>query len=127
MGDQMNVSSLHRTVFLAVAALLLMAAPAENTWLLLLGVGLFGAGIGNATSLPPLIAQSEFASQDVQRAVPMIVAAGQATYAFAPAAFGILRALDASDSTIFFAAVAGVQVLAIACFLLGRVNSARPD
>jgi urease accessory protein len=29
MGDQMNVSSLHRTVFLAVAALLLMAAPAS--------------------------------------------------------------------------------------------------
>jgi len=29
MGDQMNVSSLHRTVFLALAALLLMAAPAS--------------------------------------------------------------------------------------------------
>ena len=29
MGDQMNVSSLHRTVFLAIAALLLMAAPAS--------------------------------------------------------------------------------------------------
>ncbi len=29
MGDQMNVSSLHRTVFLAVAALLLMAVPAS--------------------------------------------------------------------------------------------------
>jgi len=29
MGDQMNVSSLHRTVFLALAALLLMAVPAS--------------------------------------------------------------------------------------------------
>jgi len=29
MGDQMNVSSLHRTAFLTIAALLLMAAPAS--------------------------------------------------------------------------------------------------
>lgn len=105
---------------------LLMAAPAESTSLLICGVALFGAGIGNATSLPPLIAQSEFAKEDVQRAVPMIVAAAQATYAFAPAAFGILRALDASDATVFFAAAIGVKVLAIACFLMGRkVSSAR--
>ena len=52
---------------------------------------LFGAGIGNATSLPPLIAQSEFA-RDVAR-VPLIVAIAQAAYAFAPAIFGALRSL----------------------------------
>lgn len=105
-----------------IGIVLLIAAPAENTWLLILGVALFGAGIGNATSLPPLIAQSEFANHDVQRVVPMIVAAGQATYAFAPAAFGILRALDTGGSTTFFAAAISVKVLAIACFLVGRVR-----
>src|SRR5262249_5745381 len=52
---------------------------------------LFGAGIGNATSLPPLIAQVEFVREDVPRAVPLMVAIAQASYAFAPAAFGFIR------------------------------------
>ena len=107
--------------------LLLMSFESGNTTMILLGVALFGAGIGNATSLPPLIAQAEFAKQDVQRVVAMIVATGQATYAFAPAAYGALRGfvsldlgLPSGGDTVFFAAVAAVQVLAIACFLAGR-------
>ena len=43
--------------------------------LLLAGVILFGTGIGNATSLPPLIAQVEFVGEDTSRVVPLIVAA----------------------------------------------------
>ncbi|MFA1637595.1 hypothetical protein ACDY95_29385, partial [Achromobacter ruhlandii] len=43
-------------------------------------------GIGNATSLPPLIAQAEFAREDAARVVPLIVALSQGAYAFAPAA-----------------------------------------
>jgi len=81
---------------------------------------LFGAGIGNTTSLPPLIAQVEFAKEDVQRVVPLIVAIGQGTYAFAPAAFGALRALSPAEATLVFAAAAIVQALAIAAFLAGR-------
>ena len=42
--------------------------------LLVAGVLLFGSGIGNTTSLPPLIAQVEFGKADVQRVVPLIVA-----------------------------------------------------
>jgi hypothetical protein len=37
-----------------------IAATGTSALLLLLGAVLFGAGIGNATSLPPLIAQVEF-------------------------------------------------------------------
>jgi hypothetical protein len=37
------------------------------------------------------MAQVEFVKDDVQRVVPLIVAIGQATYAFAPAAFGLIR------------------------------------
>ncbi|MDF3810440.1 MULTISPECIES: MFS transporter [Rhodopseudomonas] len=68
-----------------------LLAGGDNVPLLLLGIVLFGAGIGNATSLPPLIAQVEFVKADVPRVVPLIVAIGQATYAFAPATFGLIR------------------------------------
>ena len=66
-------------------SLAFLFAGGDNVPLMLVGVALFGFGIGNATSLPPLIAQVEFAKEDVARVVPMIVATAQATYAFAPA------------------------------------------
>ena len=39
--------------------------------LLLLGVLLFGVGIGNVTSMPPLIAQVDFVKDDVPRVVAL--------------------------------------------------------
>jgi hypothetical protein len=57
--------------------------------LLFLGVVLFG--IGNATSLPPLIAQVEFPENYVPRVVALTVAVAQAVYALAPATFGLVR------------------------------------
>ena len=101
-------------------SLALLAAGATSVPLLMLGVVLFGAGIGNVTSLPPLIAQVEFVKEDATRVVPLIVAMGQATYAFAPAAFGVLRAFEGVPSALLFAVAAVVQVGAIACFLGGR-------
>ena len=67
------------------------AAGGQPVPLLLLGVVLFGIGFGNATSLPPLIAQVEFVEGDVPRVVALIVAIAQGAYAFAPAAFGLIR------------------------------------
>ncbi|MEQ1647998.1 MAG: MFS transporter [Hyphomicrobiaceae bacterium] len=112
-----------------VGSLVFIAAGETSVPLLMLGVVLFGLGIGNATSLPPLIAQIEFVATDVPRVVPLVVAIGQATYAFAPAAFGLLRSfppgalpmpMPTQGSTLFFAATAVVQLLAITCFLAGR-------
>jgi MFS family permease len=74
-----------------LGSLAFLFAAGDNVPLLLLGVILFGAGIGNTTSLPPTIAQAEFSKKDVSRVVPLIVAFGQATYAFAPAVFGLIR------------------------------------
>jgi hypothetical protein len=106
-------------------SIVLMAAAGESVPLLLIGVVLFGAGIGNATSLPPLIAQVEFVNDDVQRAVALIVAIGQGAYAFAPAAFGLIRELSPyaaqpGAAPIFFAVATFIQVLAIGAFLAGR-------
>jgi len=86
------------------------------------GVVLFGSGIGNATSLPPLIAQTEFAREDAMRVVPLIVALSQGAYAFAPALFGLLRAvLDATAQSMvgFLATAALLQAAAIVCFAAG--------
>jgi hypothetical protein len=99
-------------------SLAFLLAAGSNVALLLIGVVLFGSGIGNATSLPPLIAQVEFVKEDVARVVPLIVATGQATYAFAPAVFGLIREF-APGPTLFIAAAA-IQALTIAVFLIGR-------
>lgn len=99
-------------------SLALIAADGTHAPLLLAGVLLFGAGIGNATSLPPLIAQAEFAKNDVPRVVALIVGTSQAGYAFAPAVFGLIR--DLAPTGIVFVAAGLLQGLAIGAFLMGR-------
>jgi hypothetical protein len=107
-------------------SLILLGAAGQAPTLLIVGVVLFGAGIGNATSLPPLIAQSEFAKEDVGRAVALIVATSQAAYAFAPAAFGLLREAAApaistpGAAPYLYGAAALLQTAAIVAFLIGR-------
>jgi hypothetical protein len=110
-----------------VGSIAFLVADGTNIPLLLIGVMLFGAGIGNATSLPPLIAQVEFVKDDVPRVVALIVAMAQGGYAFAPAAFGLIRELtsqaidgSAGVAPYFFVGAALVQVLAIGAFLAGR-------
>jgi Major Facilitator Superfamily len=100
--------------------------------LLVLGIILFGVGIGNATSLPPLIAQAEFAREDVSRVVALNVAISQGTYAFAPASFGLIRefapqagVMAAAAAPYLFAAAALIQAAAVAAFLAGRRNDDR--
>lgn len=101
-----------------VGTLTLIAAAGTNVPLLLVGVLLFGVGIGNVTSMPPLIAQVEFVKEDVPRVVALVVAIGQGTYAFAPAAFGLIREL--SNGTYVFAGAALIFLLAIGALLVGR-------
>lgn len=99
----------------------LMLSGLQSPVMILVGVMLFGFGIGNATSFPPLIAQVEFAKEDAMRVVPLIVAMAQATYAFAPAVFGLIR--EASPAAIWpiLIAAALIKALAIAAFLnVGR-------
>ena len=98
----------------------LMFAAGDNIVLLVAGVLLFGAGIGNTTSLPPLIAQVEFTKEDAARVVTLIVAIGQGTYSFAPAIFGAIRSLSTAETAVVFAAAALFQALAVAVFLWGR-------
>ena len=96
----------------------LLLAETMSTPLLFVGVVLIGLGVGNATSLPPLIAQVEFEPGDALRVVALIVSVSQAAYAFAPAVFGLLRQFG-SDQAVFLTA-AGVQCAAMGVYLLGR-------
>ena len=110
-----------------LGSVMFYAAAGQSIPLLLAGVVLFGLGFGNATSLPPLIAQVEFVKDDVTRAVAIVVGMAQAAYAFAPATFGLLRAFapgvgDTAPGAApgVFVMAATLQGLAIAAFLSGR-------
>jgi len=103
----------------------LLLAAGDSAPLLLLGIALFGVGIGNTTSLPPLIAQAEFLEKDALRVVPLIVAISQTAYSFGPAAFKLIRELAPHAGApraapVLFGVAALIQALAIAAFLLGR-------
>jgi MFS family permease len=110
-----------------LGSLAFLFAAGGNVPLLFLGIVLFGAGLGNNTSLPPLIAQTEFNKEDASRVVPLIVAMSQGIYAFAPAAFGFIRAVDIQWSSIsgggapwMFICAALIQAASAAAYLIGR-------
>lgn len=122
-ADRRLIAAANYAVQMGGCAAFLLAGDAHVP-LMLLGVLLIGIGIGNATSLPPLIAQVEFAKPDIPRVVALITALSQATYAFAPAAFGALRAASGGgaggSATLFFTAAIAVQIAAALCYLSGR-------
>ena len=90
--------------------------------LLLSGCILFGLGVGNLVSLPPLIIQREFSPGDVGRAVALTVAINQAVFAFAPAILGLLRDIE-GDYSAAFGVAAGIQLLAAIIVISCRAKS----
>lgn len=132
-ADRRRAAAASYAIQAAGTLLLLIAGP--DQWLFVVsGVVLFGLGIGNATSLPPLIAQAEFALADVPRVVARCVASAQALYAFAPAALATFL-VDSNhrapvlghDTQVYFFAVFLVQSLAIVCLLGGKRSGTSRD
>ena len=97
----------------------LLLAFGEGMAPLAAGCVLFGLGVGNLVSLPPLIAQSEFRPADVGTVVALVTAINQAVFAFAPVSFGWLHDLDDSYIAAFLAA-AIAQAVAAAIIVYGR-------
>ncbi len=128
-ADRRLIACAAYAVQLIGTLVLLAAGEAQIGWMVL-GVLLFGTGIGNAVSLPPLIAQAEFAAVDVQRVVSLIVAASQAIYAFAPVLLGAVLVHTATADVMrigagtigFFSSVAATQWIAVCCFWAGRAT-----
>jgi cyanate permease len=97
----------------------LLLAVGDGVVPLAAGCVLFGLGVGNLTSLPPLIAQREFRPADVGTVVALVIAINQAIFAFAPAILGALRDYTGSYAAAFLTAAAA-QVVAAAVIVYGR-------
>ena len=87
---------------------------------LVVGVLLFGLGIGNLLSLPPLIAQAEWPAEQVAAVLALLTAVNQAFYAFGPAIFG--AALQGWGAAAPPALAAGLQLVAAWVLLVGRTR-----
>lgn len=103
----------------------LIAVPAPPPLLPITGCVLFGLGMGNLVSLPPLIAQAEFEHSDVPQVVALTVAVNQSVFAFAPGVFGALHDITGAYLAPLLLAVAA-QIGALALVLAGRRASWRP-
>lgn len=111
---------------LAMAASLVMQAVGsmalalgDGAPLLALGCVLFGLGVGNLTSMMPLIVQKEFRAADVGTVVALVTAINQAVFALAPGLFGWMR--DVTEGYVAAFLIAGaVQILAAAILAVGR-------
>lgn len=127
-----RVTAAANVLLQACGSVVLIVAAGHSVPLLLLGCLLFGLGLGNVSSLPPLIAQAEFAPADVPRVVALVTAASQASFAFGPAAFGALRDLGHSmglssyegSAPLLFGAAALIQILAAGAAMSGRRRAA---
>ncbi|HXE04604.1 MAG TPA: MFS transporter [Bryobacteraceae bacterium] len=117
-ADRRVASALNFTIQIT-GTLALLAAGNTSVALSLLGCALFGLGLGNLVSLPPLIAQREFVRSDVPRVVALITATNQAVFAFAPFILGTLSDLAGSTRAPILA-VASVQIVAAVAVLVGR-------
>ena len=92
---------------------------ASGTSVLVFGCVLFGLGVGNLVSLPPLIMQKEFAAPDVGKAVALMVAINQAVFALAPAVLGAVR--DIANGYVWsFALAAAIQLASAGIILIRR-------
>jgi MFS family permease len=95
----------------------LLLTVGDGVPLLLVGCIMFGLGVGNLVSLPPMIIQREFAARDVGRAVALAIAINQAVFAFAPGVLGALRDIGGSYA-LPFAIAAAIQLVAAAIIAL---------
>ncbi|HEX6442115.1 MAG TPA: MFS transporter [Stellaceae bacterium] len=79
--DRRSITALNFAV--QALGLGLLATGAQPA-MLYLGCVLFGAGVGNASSLPGLIVQQEFPKQHFARIISIVVAVNQFSFAFGP-------------------------------------------
>jgi MFS family permease len=115
-GNRRSAAALN---FAIQAAGVLFIALGQTTWQFATGCILFGIGLGNVVSLPPLIAQHEFDRADVMRVIGLSTSINHAVFAFSPFVLGALKELTGDYRAAFSVAVA-FQVCAIIAVLTGR-------
>jgi cyanate permease len=107
----------------SLALLLSAAGAAPAPPVLVMGCVLFGLGVGNMLSLPPMVVQVEWPPEQVAAAVAAIGGTMLLAGAFAPAIFGLLR-----DGFGDWAAVGTALTLQLtAALLVQGTAGARPS
>jgi MFS family permease len=94
----------------------ILATSTEGS-MLYLGCLLFGAGVGNATSLPGLIVQQEFPKQHFARTISLVVALNQFSFAFGPTLLAQLQRAGGGYTAALLACFAAEIVAAIVVLL----------
>ena len=107
-GSLRNLAAVN-FIMQSVGVVMLAFAP----WpaLVISGCILFGLGVGNLITLPPLIAHRDLPAAHVGTAVALVTSINQAVFAFAPAMVGIARDYF-GDYSVAFALAAGLQLCA---------------
>ncbi len=118
VGADRRLAAVANFLLQALGSVALLLAAGSSAPLLVLGCALFGLGIGNLLSLPPLIAQAEWPPEEVGRVVALVTAVNQAFYAFAPAIFGGAREV-LGDGAVPVMAL-GLQLVAAGVLVVGR-------
>jgi Uncharacterised MFS-type transporter YbfB len=99
-----------------------LIALASGVLSVIAGCALFGLGVGNLLTLPPLIAQREFRRADVLQVVALVTAINQTVFAFAPSILGLIRQASDSYAPAFLVAAA-VLLIASGVVGLGRPSA----
>lgn len=115
----------------SLGTLLIMISLGHSTWAMVLGTLVFGLGIGNSSSLPPLIVQTDFAKGDAPHVIALCISFAQATYAFAPTVFSfILQKQQAtgflSSTGSYFISIVLIQMMAAWCIYCGITPQMNP-
>jgi MFS family permease len=105
----------------AAAVTLMLAVPGPAV--LYAACVMFGLGVGNTTSLPSVVVQSEFPRAAFGRVVGAIIAINQFTYSFGPGFLGWLRDAYGSYAAALTACLV-LQLAAVGVLLLGGLRPA---
>ena len=118
--DRRSITALNFAVQALGLALLMTATRVPALYL---GCALFGAGLGNASSLPGLIVQQEFPKQHFARIISIVVAINQFSFAFGPVLLARLCSIEGSYRGALALCLA--MELAAALVVLSPVAGAR--
>jgi MFS family permease len=103
--------------FLLQIAGMAVLATATTPAALYLGCVLFGLAVGNITLLPGLIVQREFPQEHFARAVSLVVAVNQFSFAFGPSLLGVVEKASGGYALALLLCLA-MQALAAAVVML---------
>ncbi|MBL8382574.1 MAG: MFS transporter [Burkholderiales bacterium] len=123
--DRVSPRGAAALLLLLHAAALAAIAHTRSPAVLYAACAAYGLGVGNIITLPPLVIQREFPAAQFATIASLATAVAGLTYAFGPAALGLLR--DASGAYVVpLLFCAGVDVLAAVLVLWRPRAAARP-